>query len=208
MKTLGNERGIALVTAILLTALSLIIVFTVLYLVTQGITTSTAMKRYKNSLEASYGGAQFVAKDIIPQIFMGYSTSVIKGQYSGLMDFNFGVSNNCLRQKLSNPTANWTACTTGDPKSIDAKDTPDMMFTLKGIGPLGSNFKVYGKIVDSQPGNSDMSGFELLDSGSGVTGTSSGVAPKHMPGLYRIEVEGERAISAKERARLSVLYAY
>ena len=94
-----------------------------------------------------------------------------------------------------------------DSKSLDPKAKPDMTFILRASEQT-PNFKVYTKLVDTTPGNSDLSGFELLDSGAGVVGSSSGVSPKHIPALYRVEVQGERETNPQEKAQLSVLYAY
>ena len=54
MKSLQNERGIALITSLLLTLISLAIVLAVLYLITQGIQVSGSSKRYTNAREASF----------------------------------------------------------------------------------------------------------------------------------------------------------
>ncbi|EKD59366.1 MAG: type IV pilus assembly protein PilX, partial [uncultured bacterium] len=35
-----------------------------------------------------------------------------------------------------------------------------------------------------------------------------GISPKHNPVIYTLEVRGERANNPKEKALLSVLYAY
>ncbi len=204
MKPLRNEDGIALVTSLLLTLISLTVMLAVLYLITQGIATSSAQKRYKNSLEAAHGGVEFFSKEIIPRLMQGDSAGTLTTAFSGI---NLAIpSSNCLSQKLNNSTAQWTACT-GAVLTSDPKQSPDITFTLAGAGGSG-NYKVYSKIVDATPGNSDSSGIDYLESGSGVTGTSSGVSPKHMPGMYRIEAAGEKEVNPNERALLSVLYAY
>jgi len=73
---------------------------------------------------------------------------------------------------------------------------------------LQGNYAVYTQIVSTIPGNSDMTGVEMLDGGSGVTGGSSGVAPMHIPFMYSIEVQGEKETNPIENSRLSVLYAF
>jgi hypothetical protein len=204
MKPLHNENGIALVTSLLLTLISLTVTLAVLYLITQGIATSSAQKRYHNSLEAAHGGVELFSKEIIPRLMQGDSAATLTTAFGGI---NLAIpSSGCLSQKLNNSIDQWTACS-GAALNSDPKQSPDMTFTLAGAGG-SSNYKVYSKIVDSTPGNSDPSGIDYLDSGSGVTGTSSGVSPKHIPGLFRIEVEGEKEVNPNERALLSVLYTY
>jgi Tfp pilus assembly protein PilX len=206
MRTLRNEHGIALVTSLMLTLITLAIVMAALYFITQQTQLSGASKRYKNSLEASHGGVEVFAKEIMPKVFNNWSTSQLQTAFSGINLSMANVTNACMKQKLNEDTKNWSACGPAN-KTWDPRSVPDVKFTLMGEG-LQPGFNVYAKLVHTQAGNSDTSGFELLDSGSGVTGVSSGVSPKHVPAIYRIEVQGEGASSAREKASLSVLYAY
>ena len=84
-----------------------------------------------------------------------------------------------------------------------------LLFTLKGLN-AGSDFRVYGKIVDTIAGVGliDASGIDYLDAGIGVAGTSSSTQTPRTPNIYSIEVQGEAAVNPKEKAGLSVLYAY
>lgn len=189
----------------MLTLISLAIVMALLYLVTKGTQLSASQKRYKTALAASYGGAEVFTKELIPQIFNNYSTSKLITDYKGI-DLALSATG-CLQQKLNMNTSDWGSACSAAAKTFDPKTAPDASFKLKGY-LTQPGFKVYSKIVDTRQGNSDQSGFELLDSGAGVTGTSAGVGPKHMPALYKIEVQGERETQAQEKANLTVLYAY
>jgi hypothetical protein len=211
MKHIGNDRGIALVTALLLTLISLAIVMALLYLITQGVQLSAASKRYRNALEASYGGAEVFTKEIIPQLMGATNTANLSVLLAGSPVFS---NSPCLQKKLNVATSNWGVPVAGWPtvcgpttKTANPLDTPDATFTLQGTA-LQPNFNVYAKIVDTQPGNSDTSGIEQLDSASGVAYGAAGVSPKHMPATYRIEIQGQRANNPQEKAHLSVLYAY
>jgi len=214
MRYLKNENGVALVTALLLTLISLAMIMAVLYLVTQGIKVSAANKSYRSALDASYGGGgEFFPKDVLPQLvknFNDYSspstatTETLK-LFPSWTNMQFSNSG-CLSQKMNSPKLEWTSCGAGN-KTLDPKSSPDATFTLRGEGLL-PGFRVFTKIVDTIPGNSDPSGNTGLLSGAGVTGTSSGVSPKHLPATYRIEVQGERETNPQEKAALSVLYAY
>jgi Tfp pilus assembly protein PilX len=205
MKVLKNEKGVALVTSLMLTLISLGMVMALLQLVLMQTKISGAHKRYKNSLEAAHGGVQLIAKEIIPMLFSDTPDpkTTLTSEFAAIeLDTS---SNECLKQKLTSPTGNWTACGAGS-TSMDPKTGWDMTFKLPGVS--GSGYQVYAKIVDSKPGNSDMSGVLNLDSGAGVTGSSPAVDPMHQPAIYRIETEGESTSNSKEKAELTVFYSY
>ncbi len=65
MKRLNNERGVALVMALILTLIILAAVSALLYLVTQGTMMSGYQKRYQTALEAAKGGMELATKEII-----------------------------------------------------------------------------------------------------------------------------------------------
>lgn len=206
MRFLRNEKGIALVTSLLLTLISLAIVMAVIYLVTQGVQVSASHKRYKNYLEASYGGVETFTKIIIPAAFQSTAgapdlTALLIGSLSGSAFSNY----NCFQDKLNKERTDWGSCS-ANALTLDPSNTPDITFTLQGP-PLQPNYTVFAKIVDTNPGNSDTSG-EDLEAGSGVAYTGSGVSPMHIPATYRIEVQGQKQTNTRERARLTVLYAY
>jgi hypothetical protein len=214
MRILSNERGVALVTAMMLTLISLAIVLAALYFITQQTQLSAAGKRYRTALDAAHGGVEVFTKEVIPQLFNGYSTGQISASFNGpnpspaLQNLSLAMTTStlCMSDKLNQNTSGWAHCPT-DTNRLDPKTLYDARFTLRGL-PLQPGFNVYAKLVDTKKGNSDTTGFELLDSGAGVTGTSSGVSPKHIPAIYRIEVQGEREKNPLERAKLTVLYAY
>lgn len=207
MKSLQNERGVALVTSLLLTLISLAIILAVLYLITQGIQLSGSSKRYKSAREASFASVDVMAKEIVPLLLNGTKTTDLVGTFNAI-GLDFGTHTDCLYQKLNNPTSAWTSAVCGtNATSINPKSNFDMKFTLKGL-PLQGNYTVYTQIISTVKGNSDMSGFELLSGGAGVTGTDSGISPVHIPSLYTIEVHGEKDTNPVENSRLSVLYAF
>jgi len=206
MKKLGNEDGIALVTALMFSLICLGIVAALMQMLLLQTKVSATEKNYRNSLEAAYGGTELLTKEFIPKLFTNYSSGIgpLLTAYGsgGLGDIGLQVDDG-LETKLSTATSDWGALS----KTIDPKDTPDLQFTLRGISS-SNNFKVYAKIVDTVTGNSDTTGVDYLDSGAGVAGTGAGISPKHNPALYSLEVRGEKATNPKEKALLSVLYAY
>lgn len=209
-----NEDGIALVTSLMLTLITLAIIVSLLYMVTSGIQRSGANKRYKSALEASYGGANIVMKDLIPLIFQNYSapsttfTNAIEGAYNtGTPTTMVWPSpssmpqwQKCLQTKLTQPTSNWGTCS----YTLNPASSPDFQLTLPGTS--GTTFNVFSKIVDTVPGNTDTSGLQLI--GSGVTEAQSVINPQHIPYVYRIETVAVRNTNAAEKSNLSVLYAY
>lgn len=204
MKLLNNQRGIALVTSLMLTLISLTIVMALLYMITQGIATSAAHKRYHSSLAASYGGVEILSKEILPRILRGDLVTALTLEFDNI---NLNISSStCLSDKLNLSTGGWTNCG-AQATSIDAKSGFDVSFKLMGAASQ-PNYMVYSKIVDTTAGNSDPTGIDYLDNGAGVSGSESGLNPKHIPSMYRIEVQGEKEINATEKAKLSVLYAY
>jgi len=214
MKFIRDEKGIALVTSLMLTLITLSITMVMLYLVIQNTQLSGAQKRYKNSLDAATGGLDIVTMEALPAL-IGFaaeattmSTDYFKDNLSSriaLTGLNIGVSNTCLQTKLL--TRDWGVNCTAESSTIDPKQSPDLTFDLQSNIPgSGSTtgYRVYTKIVATTPGTSDMSGRDLRTRATGDTPADDIGSPY----LYRIEVASEKNSNAKERANLSVLYAY
>lgn len=206
MKYLRNEDGIALVTALMFTLICLAMIMSLMYYVLTATKMSGAQKKYRSSLEASYGGTDLITKTIIPRLVFGsYSAGSISLNDdfgTGKLDLQLGPN---LNAKLSNARGPlWGAAST----TVNPKDSPDMIFTLKGTGT--ADYKVYGKIVDTITGVGliDASGIDYLDGGQGVAGTSTSTQTPRTPNIYSVEVQGEAVVNSKEKAGLSVLYAY
>lgn len=195
---LSSEKGIALVTALLLTLIGLAIILAAIYMVTRGTVLSGLLKRYETALEASHGATEFVTKEFIPKK-IGSTTLAALGSYGGIV--TYGINDACFTNKLTLPTTSW-GCGSS---TLSPVDTPDVTLTLQAAG--GVPFRVRTKIVDTVRGNTSTSGIDL--EGLGVVEAGSGIiTPQHFPYTYRIEVQGERQTNPDERANLSVLYAY
>lgn len=229
MKILHNEKGIALVTSLMFTVLSLIMTMALLYMVTASIRTSGAIKIYRTSYDALGGGSDIMLKDLISATFAFHDYSVahpgtsfptyMKDTY--MVNLNSPDISACLRTKLTSPKSIWpTGC-------IDAnkiENSSDVSFDLNSV--TGQPFVVYSKIVDTMErkftvldsysgvktsrtitmaGNSDTSSF-ALEAASVTDG--SGVAVPHYPYMYRIEIQAQRKQNPNEKSKLSVQYAY
>jgi hypothetical protein len=204
MKLLKNNQGIALVTSLMLTLISLTIIMAVLYVVTKSINQSGQLKKYRTSLDASYGGSEIFVKDILPVVLENYSSPSLVSKVTtafGGVGLQVLANQNCLQSKLTKTTANWPAnCSS----STEPKKSPDISFTLQAT--TGNPFIVYSKIVSTVVGNSDTGGLQL--EGSGVSESSSVLTPQHFPYIYRMEVQGERQNNSTAKANIEVLYAY
>ncbi|WP_243371418.1 pilus assembly protein PilX [Geotalea sp. SG265] len=206
MNIVRNEKGVALITALMFTLICLGMIMTLLYYVLAGTRMSAAQKRYRNALEASYGGTDFITKSIIPRLFNNYSAGklALQSDFGTSLGLTF-APNDPLKTKLTMATSAWPATIS---KTVDPKDSPDLTFSLDGTS--GNKFKVYTKIIDTVPGIGliDATGIDYLDAGIGVAGTSNSTQTPRTPNLYSIEVQGEAAVNPREKAALSVLYAY
>jgi hypothetical protein len=233
MKFLRNENGIALITSLMFTMLALVITMSLLYMVSSSIRTSGAIKRYRTTTEAAYGGTDIVVKDLISASFAFHDISSATNPYSKYMTDRFATTgnytptfSNCLRAKLTSPKSKWAmACSN---TTLNAKSGSDITFVLNSAS--GSPFSVYSKIVDTMErkftvletysavggqakrsktitmaGNSDASSTQLE---SGSTTDGAGVTVPHYPYMYRIEIQAERQQNAAEKSKISVQYAY
>lgn len=199
-----NEDGMALVTSLMLTMISLIIVMGLLFMMTQSISMSGATKRYHTALDASYGGSEVIIKDVIPSILRNYSSAgLVTSVQTDFSSIGLAVTTSqaCLQAKLSRPTSQWPAGCSQDPSP---RKNADFTFNLQAT--TDAPYTVYAKVIDTVNGNSDISGMQL--EGAGVAEGQTIITPMHIPYIYRVEVQGEKAQNATENAQLSVLYAY
>jgi len=200
---LKNNKGIALITSLMLTLISLVIILSVMTLINNSIKRTGAQKRYKTAVEAAYGGTDIVVKEMMPFILQNMDSAnlgaTLQGQYAA--GWLTVTSDQCLIDKLTKTTNSWNAACN---QSLNPKQTPDLVFPLTSLN--GKPFSVYAKIVDTSSGNTDTSGLQL--EGAGVAESTSVLTPQQKPYVYRLEIQGERSINASEQSNLSVLYAY
>jgi hypothetical protein len=202
-KYLKDNKGIALVTSLMLTLISLTMVMALLYMITQSTKVSGANKRYKTALEASYGGSELFTKDVLPFLMQNYGSATLATTAATTFNaVSLNIPNQtCLQSKLTLPSVKWPV---GCSNSSSPKDNPDVTFKL--MSATDTPYTVYSKIVETQSGNSDVSGLQL--EGSGVAEASSGIAPQSIPYVYRLEIQGEQSNSASAQGNIEVLYAY
>jgi len=193
---LGNEKGIVLVMALVLGLAGMLIISALIYMVGTGTWMSGSKKRYQIALEASHGGLNFFAKEIIQRGVGGSSLTAI-GTYGGVLapvstDADFAA-------KLS--TSGNVTDGVYPASTLDA--TLTMAFT-----PPAPNLTVNTAILSTNRGNSGTSSNVLV--GGGVVTSSSGtVNPQHIPYMFQTDIQGQQGgLLSRERASLSAIYAY
>lgn len=215
-----SEKGLALVTVLILSLITLAVITTLIYMVIQGTRISGVYKRYETAREAAAGGSEIGADLVrnrgalndIPSLNMSGDSTATAGVFLSCDcgdpdDPNDNRDSNnvrtCLCDKLCDATVDWPG---GCSITLDPTDTPDLEFDLTGIN---TTYHVSAKIVDTIRGNSDVSAAGEELGGSGVVSSSSGIiTPPPMPYLLRVEINSEDIVNQVERARLSTLYAY
>lgn len=229
MPILKNEKGIALVTSLMFTMISLVICMALLYMVISGARTSGAFKRYKTAMDASYGGTEIVTRDLIGQALkilpgassVEFAESFRSAMGTTLIDPSFS---DCLQMRTNLPSKQWTgACAN---PSTNLAIAPDITFNLNSA--TGAPYKIYTKIVDTREwrfssistttagmpvlidnkiaGNTDRSSTAALS--KGATAGSNNVKVPHYPYVYKIEIQGQGESGAAEKANISAIYAY
>lgn len=193
---LGNERGVALVMALVLGLVGMLIISALIYMVGTGTWVSGSKKRYQVALEASHGGLNFFAKEITQQGVGGTSLSAM-GTYGGI--FAPVASNADFSTKM---TTTGRIGDAGYPVS-----NPDTTLTL-AFTPPTPNMAVSGTILATNLGNSSLSPHNLV--GGGVIAPSSGGGSgQAIPYLFQMDIQGQQSgLITRERARLSAIYAY
>jgi len=191
-----DEKGIALVTALILALVSMAIATATIYMVLQSTSISGLEKRYTTALGAAKGGAEVATK-----VITNAGTDP-----TGLLTIN--TSSNCLDQKLQlrktdeNGNNQWTNCTSQQ-RSLDVTESPDMTMTL---GSGNNTYTVNIKIVDTIEGNTKLgSDLEV----KGVVASLSGYIknPTVVPRTYRTEIRSINNSNAQDTAEVTALYA-
>ncbi|MDA8424264.1 MAG: pilus assembly PilX N-terminal domain-containing protein [Nitrospiraceae bacterium] len=221
-----SEKGIVLVLALILCAVTLAIVTALIYMITSGTQSSGLQKRYRTAFEAG-----LAASDVMTQVlgihgdeadvasFVSNSLSVINAQE------NTAVLSTCsgtaymftsstpttisgLAAKILTSSTTWSPSTGCITSLATGSSSYDLKFQLPGTKP---EWNVYAKIVDTVEGNtngSNTGGHQLVTTGVvSAKGGSGEISSVTLPYQYTVEVEAESTNPGiKERARLSVLY--
>lgn len=180
-----NDKGIALVTALILSLLALVIAAATIYMLLQSTEISGLKKRYTSALGAAKGATEATA------LLISLQGSIP----TDLADIST-VINPCFDIKLTNRRADWGACDTGETVSSSSYD---IKFNL-------GNYEAYAKIVDTVPGNTLIG--ESLEVKGVISGQSGYIKnPTVMPYMYRLEVRSEDPNNQTDSAEITALYA-
>ncbi len=207
---ISNEKGIALVMVLILSAIALAIMAALIYMLTASTQVSGIQKRYRTALEAGKGGADVTYRLLAARGNPNIPTlpaCSLPCTGSELNCLCIPASNvggtDCLTPKLNSPTSAWPAvCSSTISINPNDPSTYDMSFDLGTT----TTYRVYSKIVDTVNGNSGGE-FGLLK--SGVVGSNSGeITVMSMPYFYTIEIDAENRDNPQERAKYSILYEY
>ena len=183
-----------MVMALILGLIGMLMMASLLYMAGTGIWTGGSKKRYQTALEASYGGMDFFAKEIIQNGLGGTALSAM-GTYNGI-----------LTQVISDANFIKKLTTSGNVKDgVYPADNPDATLTLIFTPPT-PNIIVNTAILSTSPGNSSTSSNVLV--GGGVVNTLGGGNSQHIPYLFQTDIQGQSALNSREKARLSGIYAY
>ncbi len=220
MKRLNNEKGVALVMVLILSAIMLSIMAALVYMLTAATQMSGIEKRYKSTLEAAKGGSDIFYQIIgtrggTADMTNWINTLVPSGSVVPVVGYELGTFGTCkgrprgsavdyfgMEAKLNTATATWTNCNTTTQIDTANNTTYDMKLTF-GLG-IGNNYNVYIKVVDTVEGNT---GSDMGLTKSGVVNNTGEVTAVNQPYLYAIEVQSENT-DTRERAKYSILYEY
>jgi len=195
-KICNNDKGIALVSALILGSIGMLMVASLLLMVGDtGSWISGSKTRYQVALAAAHGGMNFFVKEIIQKGLRGDSlTKTALGDYDGLLAM---ISDANLPKKLTETGRLGVGTYPGN--------KPDVTMTF--AIPNGPNITINTTIKSTGRGNSGTSS-NILEGGGVVDNNSGKITPQHIPYIYQIETEGQNAANSIKYARLSAIYAY
>jgi hypothetical protein len=208
-----SERGVVLLVVIVLSAIVLAVMTSLIYMIMVGTQISGIEKRYRTAHDAAFGGwavmGQLLATRGSSTDVSTFTADLTSAGLSPSVTVNTGCTGTTeagnaksgIAAKMLTRSTTWSAlCGTSLTTTASTAD-----FTMK-LGS-GTTYNVYGKIVNTFPGNTASAGTGLY--GQGVVFNNSGeIQVTPMPYLYTIEVDAENAANFLERAKLSILYQY
>lgn len=193
MKARMNEKGIALIIALITALIILILGSIALYVSIKSTKISGSFRQYRASIQAAKGGYE-ETKYIIDYVKLhDIAPSISDGNFTNFANF---------KDKLKDATAeNTTSVWTDDAKNPDKTvSDPDITLDIGG-------YNVYVKLINTAKGNTDLGGSKGLSAGGVTTGKAgaSTVTPPKIPFLYTIEIVSKHK---DDEAAVSLLYGY
>jgi hypothetical protein len=225
----SNNSGVALVMALIISAIALGVMAGMIHMITGGTQMSGIQKRYNTALEAANGGMDFII-EIITQ--KDKTTPPINDSINNLINDLIQIGNNAvytttvtcvpssseecarfvrgdlsnytrLKTKLEIPTSCWSGC--NDSPKIDHGNSATYDINLS-LGDAPLEYNTFAKIVDTVEGNTG--GDEGLLNCGVVCSNPGLINVMRIPYLYSIGVDSVNSSNEAERARLAVMYQY
>lgn len=237
MRTVRNEKGIALVMVMAIALITLSIVASMLYIVTTGTKMSGYFKQFKSAEEASYGVSQMISEFMAVKgnldlpLFKPDGTNWSIGGACrcdtnndgnnplttppGTTDDNIDVitgNRSCRCDKICNASAYWDLCGAAD-RSLDPTVNYDFRDLATGepiiLGTGQNQYAVFTKIVDTRGGNTEQGGIvtEGELGGAGVVASNSGIV-NPMHAPYLYRIEVEARKTANPIERSRLSVLY
>jgi ABC-type lipoprotein release transport system permease subunit len=192
----ANNSGVALVMALIISAIALGVMAGMIHMITGGTQMSGIQKRYKTALEASVGGMDVTIETITQRDNPQITGVSVPAENVGGVD--------CLTEKLTKDTVDWDpAC--NDSIIIDHGNSATYDITLS-LGDAPLQYDTFAKIVDTAEGNTG--GDEGLLNCGVVCSNPGLITVVAIPYIYSIGVDSVNSSNEAERARLAVMYQY
>jgi hypothetical protein len=195
---LKSERGIALVLIIILSAILLVVMAGMLYMISSGTQVSGMQKRYRTAMEAAVGGSHVAYKALSEIVDFGSSWSTFNSDLSTITPQSGPASGKLITTqssctgtsrysktfsgvlaKIYTPSSSWSSGCYQDTNTIDTVTiTPSNAYSYDLQVDLGTGltYRVYMRIVDTFEGNS-AHGYSYGGGGAGSgTGTLVGLS--------------------------------
>jgi len=182
-----SERGVALIMVLVLSAIGLIVMTTVLYVIMMGTQLSGSEKRYRTAHEAALGGIDVVRKiiqdqgaSVIPGVVITYQPSFLQklDPANTLAGFNTMVS------------IDTTSLATYD-LSVDIGNPP---------------YRLYAKMTQKQQGNTSKGYKHVLVNGGVVKGQPTG-GEIHFT-YYTFNILTQKVANPNERVRMDLVHIF
>ena len=187
----GRERGVALILVLVLSAIGLIVMTTVLYVITMGTQISGSEKRYRTAHEAALG-----CIDVMRKIIQDQAATTIPGI---TIDYPGTPALGSFTQKLkASSLAGFNTLVSIDTNSIATYD-----LTIDVGNPV---YRCYAKMVQKQQGNTNK-GYKKVITKTGVVPADPGMGLKNYT-YYTFTILAQKAINPDERIKLDLVHIF
>jgi len=196
MKVIMNEKGIALIIALITALLILILGSIALYVSIKSTEMSGGFRQYRASIQAAKGGYE-KTKYIIGYIKVHNTAPTSYGNFTNSTNFKDKVK----YATVDNTTSVWIYNNNDAQNPDTTVSNPDIKFNI-------GNYTIYVKLINTTIGNTATGSSGKLNAG-GVTTSKSGsvISPPTVPYLYTLEIVSKSNMTNRE-AVVSVLYGY